>query len=112
MEKTLHSINTEKELFELGEGKKITVLLFGAPWNQGTRLMEDILEQILQNHEDYGIGYSNVEDNQSLAIKYGITSFPALTFFSSKGEVIGGASGVLSNQALENKFSEALLIGK
>lgn len=109
MERTVHSVNTMEELFAIGANQKVNALLLGAPWNQGTRVMEDRLEQLLQSHDDYGIGYSNIEDSQELALKFGVKEFPSLLFLSEKGDVILATSGVLSQSGLENKFSEALI---
>lgn len=109
MEKVVHKIITESDLFELTKESKITALLLGADWNQGTRTMEETLDNVVQNHEDYTVGYSNLEDSQELALKYGIKVFPTILFFSQKGDLVNSISGVLSEKGMESRFSEALM---
>lgn len=104
----IQTIQTTSDLISVGENKRIVAVLFGAPWNQGTRKMEDLLDEIQENHPDYTICFSNVEESQDLAIQYNITSFPSLVFFNDKVLPVSTVSGVLSLSSIENKFAEIL----
>lgn len=109
MEKVVHKIITESDLSELTKENKITALLIGAQWNQGTRTMEETLDQVIQNHDDYTVGYSDLEDSQEIALKYGIKVFPTVLFFSQNGDLVNSVSGVFSEKGIESRFSEALM---
>ena len=91
----------------LGSDKPIMVD-FWAEWCGPCRAVSPILDKIAEENSDkLSIVKLNVDDNPETAMKYGITSIPAMYVFD-KGEVVKRVIGAKPKPALEADLAEFL----
>lgn len=81
---------------------------FWAEWCGPCRAVSPILDKIAEENSDkLEIVKLNVDDNPETAMKYGITSIPAMKVFKS-GEVVKTVIGAKPKPALEADLAEFL----
>src|SRR5882757_5704085 len=81
---------------------------FWAEWCGPCRAVSPILDKIAEEHADkLSIVKLNVDDNPETAMKYGITSIPAMFVFD-KGQVVKRVIGAKPKPALEADLAEFL----
>ena len=81
---------------------------FWAEWCGPCRAVSPILDQIASEHADkIKIVKLNVDDNPQMALKYNITSIPAMKVFRG-GEVVKTVIGGKPKPALEHELAEFL----
>jgi len=81
---------------------------FWAEWCGPCRAVSPILDQIASEHADkIKIVKLNVDDNPQMAMKYQITSIPAMKVFRG-GEVVKTVIGAKPKPALEADLAEFL----
>ena len=81
---------------------------FWAEWCPPCRMVAPILEQIAEDYDGRAVICKvNVDENQSLAQKYGIQSIPTLLFFNN-GEIKEQVIGALPKDQLVPKLEEIL----
>ena len=81
---------------------------FWAEWCPPCRMVAPILEQIAEDYDGKAVICKvNVDENQSLAQKYGIQSIPTLLFFNN-GEIKDQVIGALPKDQLVTKLEEIL----
>ncbi len=86
----------------------LVVLDFWAEWCGPCRAVGPILDQIASEHSDkLSIVKLNVDDNPETAMKYGITSIPAMKVYRG-GEVVKTVIGAKPKPALEADLAEFL----
>lgn len=86
---------------EVLNSDKPVVVDFWAAWCGPCRMVSPILDQIAEeNSEKIDIVKVNVDENPNLAMKYQITSIPAMKVFS-QGEVATSIVGAKPKAALE-----------
>jgi len=80
----LNEVNVETTLKE----KKVTVLDFWAPWCGPCKMLGPIIDELSKDNEgkDVTIAKINVEENQDLAIKYGVRGIPTVIVFKDGEE--------------------------
>ena len=68
--------------------KKVTVLDFWAPWCGPCRMLGPIIDELNGDNigKDVTIAKVNVEENQELAVKYGVRGIPTVIIFKDGEE--------------------------
>lgn len=73
---------------------------FWAPWCGPCMMMADLVEEIATETQGFAkVCKINVDDNQKLAVEYGIMSIPNFMVFK-KGEATGQTIGATSKESL------------
>lgn len=90
------------------ENSKPVIVDFWAEWCGPCRMLSPILDQIAEEHADkVDVVKVNVDENQGIAAKYGITSIPAVFVFKG-GEHVASSIGAKPKQVIEQEFAEYL----
>ncbi|MGM9661548.1 MAG: thioredoxin [Oscillospiraceae bacterium] len=77
-----------------------TVLVdFWASWCGPCMMLSPIVDEIAAEKPELTVGKVNVDENQELAIRYGIDSIPALLLFRG-GKLAGRSIGYLPKEQL------------
>ena len=93
-------IQFNKESFDkaLGEGK-LMMVDFWASWCGPCRMLGPVIDKLAEQYEGKVIsGKVNVDDEQELAIRYGVMSIPTVIFFKD-GKEIDRKVGVMPEAA-------------
>lgn len=71
----------------LNEGK-LMMVDFWAPWCGPCRMLAPVMEQLAGQYEGKAvIGKVNVDEEQMLAMRYGVSSIPTVIFFKDGKEI-------------------------
>ena len=93
---------------EVLDSDKTIMVDFWAEWCGPCRAVSPILDAIAPEHsEKLSIVKLNVDDNPETAMKYGITSIPAMKVYRG-GEVVKTVIGAKPKPALEADLAEFL----
>lgn len=93
---------------EVLESEKPIMVDFWAEWCGPCRAVSPILDKIAEENADkLSIVKLNVDDNPETAMKYGITSIPAMYVFQG-GEVVKRVVGAKPKPALEADLADFL----
>ena len=88
--------------------ENVAVLDFWATWCGPCRMMSPIVEELAEKYQGkIAFGSVNVDEEESLAISYGISVIPTLIFFKD-GKAVNKTHGLRSAVELE-KILEGLL---
>ncbi len=91
--KDITSNNFNEEVLE----SELPVLIdFWAPWCGPCRMVGPVVENLAdENQGKINVGKINVDENQTLAMQYGVRSIPTISFFKDGTEVkrVVGAQG-------------------
>lgn len=98
MEKVLTAENFDEELKSTEEGGAMLVD-FWAPWCVPCRMQLPIVKQMAE--EGYHVGTVNIDEQMSLAGRFGVMSIPTLLIFKN-GKEHHRFVGVQSREALED----------
>ena len=98
-------IHVTKENFEeIKNGEKLVLLDFYADWCGPCRMVAPIIEEIGNERGDIVVGKINVDEQEELAVRFGIMSIPTLIAFRN-GSPIDQLLGVQSKQTILDMFN-------
>jgi thioredoxin 1 len=82
----------------------VTLVDFWAPWCGPCRMIAPVIEELAEEYEGKAtIAKVNTDEEQDLAIKFGIRSIPSILFFKD-GQVVDQMVGAASKQAFAEKL--------
>ncbi len=86
----------------------VTLVDFWAPWCGPCRMIAPVIEELAEEYEGKAtIAKVNTDEEQEIAVKYGIRSIPTVMIFKN-GEVVDQMIGAASKQAFEEKLNAQL----
>jgi thioredoxin 1 len=93
---------------EVVQSPKVVVVDFWAEWCQPCKMLSPVLDKVAQKFAgELKVVKCNVDENQDIAMKYGVMSIPNLIFFKN-GQVVNQAVGYMSETQLSSKVDEVL----
>ena len=105
---TALDVTDETFTAEVLASEKTVLVDFWAEWCGPCRMVGPILDQIAAEHSDkITVVKLNVDDNPQTAMKYQITSIPAMKVYRG-GEVVKTVIGAKPKGALEQDLAEYL----
>lgn len=81
--------NFEQEVLK---SEKPVLIDFWAAWCGPCRMVSPVVDEIAEEHDDIKVGKINVDEEQELAIQFGVMSIPTLIVFKNgkeSGKLIG-----------------------
>jgi thioredoxin 1 len=104
MEVTISTENFES----LKNGDKPLVVDFWATWCGPCRMIAPIIAELAEQYDGkIVVGKCDVEENDDIAMEFGIRNIPTILFFKN-GEVVDKMVGAAAKAKIQEKF-EALL---
>lgn len=84
------------------------VLKFSASWCAPCRAYKPTFDKVSKMDEFGDIEFQefDVDENEDLAIKYGIRGVPSTIFINNKGEMVDRLAGLQTEDALVSKIRE------
>ena len=95
-------LNVTKENFdkEVLQAEGTVLVDFWASWCGPCRMIAPAVEKISEEHPDVKVCKVNIDDEQELALKYGVMSIPTLMVVKN-GEVVNTAVGLRPKEEIE-----------
>ena len=94
--------------FEEVTKEGVSLVDFWAPWCGPCRMIAPVIEELAADFEGKAnICKVNTDEEQDLAVKYGIRSIPTILFMKN-GEVVDQMVGASSKQAFTDKINSLL----
>lgn len=104
-EKELDSGNFNEEINNANE---LVLVDFYATWCGPCKMLAPVVSEIAEEYSDKLRVYKvNIDENQELALKYGIMSIPTLMFFKN-GEAVNTVVGFHTKSELEDTINNLL----
>lgn len=98
-------IVNEQEFNELKNNGNLVVDFF-ADWCGPCKMLGPIMEKVAEEYPDVTFVKVNVDDEQDLAVSYGVMSIPSV-FFLKDGEVVDQFLGLQQENSIKDKLNRA-----
>lgn len=94
--------------FEATLAEGVSLVDFWAPWCGPCRMIAPVVEELAEDYDGKAkICKVNTDEEQDIAVKFGIRSIPTVMIFKD-GEVVDQMIGAASKQAFEEKINAHL----
>ncbi len=94
--------------FESTLSEGVSLVDFWAPWCGPCRMIAPVIEELAEDFDGKAkICKVNTDEEQEIAVKFGIRSIPTIMFFKD-GEMVDQVVGAQSKQALADKINGLL----
>jgi thioredoxin 1 len=94
--------------FDATVAEGVTMVDFWAPWCGPCRMIAPVVEELAEEFDGKAkIVKVNTDEEQDIAVKFGIRSIPTIIFFKD-GEVVEQMVGAASKQAFADKINALL----
>ena len=94
--------------FESTVAEGVTLVDFWAPWCGPCRMIAPIIEELAEDFDGKAkICKVNTDEEQDIAVKFGIRSIPTILFFKD-GEMVEQMVGAASKDAFAEKLNSLL----
>ncbi len=94
--------------FEATLAEGVSLVDFWAPWCGPCRMVAPVIEELAEDYDGKAkVCKVNTDEEQEIAVKFGIRSIPTVMFFKN-GELVDQMVGAASKQAFADKL-DALL---
>lgn len=94
-------INGLNELDEVLRNNKKVLVDVWAPWCGPCRMLGPIVEKVASDTEGLTTIKINLDDNEEVAVRYGIEAIPTLLVFEN-GELVNRSLGFIPEQKVRN----------
>jgi len=100
---------TKENFEETVKNNELVVVDFWAPWCGPCRMVAPIIDELGEEYKDKGvvIGKINTDEQQELAMQFGIRSIPTVLFIKN-GEVADAMIGAAPKTMYEEKINALL----
>ena len=97
------TITLENFETEVIKSEKPVLVDFWAPWCGPCRMLSPVVDEIAEENSNIKVGKVNVDEQEELAMRFGIMSIPTLIVFKN-GEVVKKTMGVQPKAAILGLF--------
>lgn len=101
-------IELKADNFDATVNSGISLVDFWAPWCGPCRMLAPVIDELAEDFEGKAnVCKVNTDEEQDLAVKYGVRSIPTILFMKD-GEVVDTMIGASSKQALAEKLDSLI----
>jgi len=101
-------IELTSDNFEATVNEGVSLVDFWAPWCGPCRMIAPVIEELAEEFEGKAkICKVNTDEQQELAMQFGIRSIPTIIFMKN-GEIVDQMIGAASKQAFADKLNSLL----
>ena len=99
---------TSENFESLKNGQLLLVVDFWATWCGPCRMVAPVIAELAKEYDGrIVVGKCDVEENEELAVEFGIRNIPTILFFKG-GEVVDKIVGAVNKAKLDEKFQSML----
>jgi thioredoxin 1 len=101
-------IELTNENFEAVTSEGVSLVDFWAPWCGPCRMIAPVIDELANDFDGKAnICKVNTDEQQDLAVKFGVRSIPTIVFLKN-GEKVDEMIGAASKQAFEDKLNSLI----